>query len=166
MPCALSECSGGADRRKRGPTGVNRLGGDAFLQVATGQCERTSVKRLSPIVSVVFLVGATASGVVPADHRHGARVGVGVVIGAPLLWGYYPRYLAIPGYYPYSPVYSYPPAVVVQPSAPVYIERAPRSIAGDDGDYWYYCRKPRGYYPYVKKCPGGWERVAPRPEEP
>jgi len=30
-----------------------------------------------------------------------------------------------------------------------------------DGRSWYYCKSPEGYYPYVKKCDGKWERVAP-----
>jgi hypothetical protein len=29
--------------------------------------------------------------------------------------------------------------------------------------YWYYCRDPEGYYPYVTKCPSGWAKVAPTP---
>jgi hypothetical protein len=28
---------------------------------------------------------------------------------------------------------------------------------------WYYCRKPDGYYPYVKACPGGWQTVPAQP---
>ena len=40
-------------------------------------------------------------------------------------------------------------------------------IAEDGGrsadGYWYYCESSDGYYPYVKECPGGWQRVAPRP---
>ena len=30
-------------------------------------------------------------------------------------------------------------------------------------NYWYYCRAPAGYYPYVNNCPNGWEQVAPQP---
>ena len=29
--------------------------------------------------------------------------------------------------------------------------------------YWYYCRTSKGYYPYVKDCPVGWEKVSPLP---
>ena len=29
--------------------------------------------------------------------------------------------------------------------------------------YWYHCKSPQGYYPYVKTCPGGWERVPATP---
>jgi len=29
--------------------------------------------------------------------------------------------------------------------------------------YWYYCHRPRGYYPQVLRCPGGWIPVVPPP---
>lgn len=29
--------------------------------------------------------------------------------------------------------------------------------------YWYYCKNPKGYYPYIPKCPGGWTRVPAKP---
>ncbi len=29
--------------------------------------------------------------------------------------------------------------------------------------WWYACRRPAGYYPYVRECPGGWEKVAATP---
>jgi len=28
--------------------------------------------------------------------------------------------------------------------------------------YWYYCAESKTYYPYVKECPGGWQRVTPQ----
>jgi hypothetical protein len=43
--------------------------------------------------------------------------------------------------------YYYPP--------PVYIEK----------QYWFYCESAGAYYPYVKECPSGWQRVLPTPEE-
>jgi hypothetical protein len=49
---------------------------------------------------------------------------------------------------PYWAPYPSPP-VVVQPPAP----RAS----------WYYCDRPKGYYPYVQHCPGGWRPVVPTP---
>jgi hypothetical protein len=73
--------------------------------------------------------------------------GFGVVIGGPFWpWG--------------PPDFYYPPQVVEVPiQPPTYIEQDTPPGAG----YWYYCRDPRGYYPYVKACPGGWQRVAPQP---
>jgi hypothetical protein len=34
----------------------------------------------------------------------------------------------------------------------------------DSGDYWYYCRDPEGYYPYVQHCNRAWEPVPAQPE--
>lgn len=75
-------------------------------------------------------------------------------------WG--PRIYAYPGWwwpYPYSysypyPSYQPPPEVIEQP--PAYSEPEQQQP-----DYWYYCRNPQGYYPYIKSCPGGWMQVRP-----
>ncbi len=76
-------------------------------------------------------------------------------------WG--PGY---PYYYPYYPYY-YPyytaPPVVIQQTPTQYIQRDQES---EGSDYWYFCRKPEGYYPYVKRCPNGWLRVVPSNEPP
>ncbi|MGT2427644.1 hypothetical protein ACU4GI_16525 [Cupriavidus basilensis] len=29
--------------------------------------------------------------------------------------------------------------------------------------YWYHCARPDGYYPYIKACPGGWQKVPAQP---
>jgi hypothetical protein len=70
-------------------------------------------------------------------------------------WGY--PYYSYP-YYPY-PYYPEPP-VVTQEQPQVYVEPAPQQ---EEQNYWYYCPKSKGYYPYVKKCPEGWLRVVPSP---
>jgi hypothetical protein len=107
---------------------------------------------------VVALAGAVASE--PALAHGGSRVSVGVGFGfgypywgAP--WG--------PWYYPPPPIY-YP---VVVPARPVtYIEQrsaaAPAPAPVRDA-WWYYCEGSKGYYPYVRECPAGWERVPPTP---
>jgi len=85
---------------------------------------------------------------------HGMRGNVGIYVGP--YWS--------PWYYP--PPYYYQPRVVVVPPAvpPVYIEQneAPAESAQQ---YWYYCRSGKGYYPYVKECPDGWQKVLPQPEK-
>ena len=60
------------------------------------------------------------------------------------------------------------PALVRQ----AYESLAPRQQApqaaqqqGAADQYWYFCRGANAYYPYVKECPGGWQRVQPRPQE-
>ena len=85
-------------------------------------------------------------------HFGGPRVFIGGYFGSP----YYPYYY--PYGYPYSYPYPYPdpyyPQADTQP--PVYAEP-------EQDSYWYYCQDPRGYYPYVESCPGGWTRVVPTP---
>jgi len=122
------------------------------------------MKLSKPLLTMAALMAMAASVPAWADHGHyhgGARVGV--VIGAPGYWHYRDPYFYPPYPYPY-PYYSYPPVVVTPAEPPTYIEQAPaaQSQAPASND-WYYCRKPDGYYPYVKQCPGGWQRVAPQP---
>lgn len=94
----------------------------------------------------------TAGSAAAHGHWHHPHWGVGVYVGAPLIWPHY--------YYPYPPsvVYApgyYPPAtVIVRESPPAYVERGASS-------YWYYCDQPAGYYPYVKECQGTWRAVPP-----
>jgi len=129
---------------------------------------------------LALLIGWTASGVAWADrgshsgvrvsgghfsggHHFGGRAHFGVYIGPGFGWPWY--------YGPYySPYYTYPPVV---PSGPqVYVEQeivsaapAPQSSASaqQPGSWWYFCQKTQSYYPYVKECPGGWQKVAPQP---
>lgn len=78
--------------------------------------------------------------------------------GYPYYYGYRSRY-----YYPRS--YGYPSSIIAPASRPVYIQRE-ASVAAttqQQTNYWYYCRNPEGYYPYVKQCPEGWLQVAPQP---
>jgi hypothetical protein len=87
-----------------------------------------------------------------------ARVRGNIWIGP--VWG--------PGYwgpaYPYSPYpYYSPPPVVIQQEPQEYIEQAPQP---PEQQYWYFCPDPKGYYPYVEKCPKGWMKVVPTPTPP
>jgi hypothetical protein len=58
---------------------------------------------------------------------------------------------------------------------PTYIERGdearpsearPSASApsGPRRDWWYFCPETKTYYPYVKECAGGWQRVEPKPQ--
>lgn len=49
--------------------------------------------------------------------------------------------------------------------APTYIERSPPAEPAAQV-WWYWCADSRAYYPYVKECPGGWQRVAPQTVQP
>lgn len=108
-------------------------------------------------------------------HGHGhVRFGVGLYVGVPLFS--YPYYYP-PAYY-YPPVY-YPPVVLSQPAPPVYVEQsavqpvqssqqaapqaAPQPTSQPAQNWWYFCAESDGYYPYVKQCAAGWQRVSPQP---
>ncbi len=72
-----------------------------------------------------------------------------VIVGAPFFG---------PFYYPY-PYYYYPPMSYLPPD---YMEGG-GAAPGPSEAYWYYCAGAKAYYPYVKECPGGWQKVAPQP---
>ena len=119
------------------------------------------------LILALLLLGVGGIGNAWADHGH---VRFGVMIGP--YWGA-PWHYPPPAYY-YPPYYAYPP-VVVQPQAPqVYIEQPaapavapipapPVAAAPAPVNYWYYCAAAKGYYPYVRECPGGWQKVLPQP---
>ena len=96
-------------------------------------------------------------------------LGLGLAIAAP----YNPPRYYQPVYY--QPAYYAPPQVIIQapayveqsapsyappPPAPIYQQQAP---AAEGNNWWYHCNRPEGYYPYVRTCPSGWQRVAPTP---
>ncbi|MBI1773207.1 MAG: hypothetical protein HYR68_12835 [Burkholderiales bacterium] len=53
-------------------------------------------------------------------------------------------------YNTYTPNYSNDSNIISQPNS------TPQSTAGKD---WLYCHQPDGFYPAIKSCPSGWERV-------
>lgn len=113
--------------------------------------------RTAAFALLIALAGIFATEPAQAHGRTRVSVGVGFGFGYPF-WG--------PWYYP--PPYYYYPVPVVVPAQPVtYIEQRvveQRSApAPDRGAWWYYCDGSRSYYPHVKECPGGWQRVAPVP---
>jgi len=104
---------------------------------------------------------------------------VGVYVGPGAYWGpayprpyYYPRAF-YPGLYPYpylygDPYYNSAPVVVVPPTPQVYIEQggaAAEPVENAAQQYWYFCKGSNKYYPYVKECPGGWQKVLPQPAQ-
>lgn len=74
---------------------------------------------------------------------HSGRKGWWWVVGG--VWYFYP-----------APVYPYPdpylPPAVIAPPAPAVAQQ-----------YWYYCPKPAGYYPYVPRCTTAWQAVPANP---
>lgn len=79
-------------------------------------------------------------------------------------WGFWDPFY-YPYYYPYPSYRYYPaPSVVVPQQPEEYI--TPDSQSEEEGGYWYFCRKPEGYYPYVERCPSGWMKVVPNVAPP
>jgi hypothetical protein len=108
-------------------------------------------------IRVALALALLAAGLVASESAlaHRSRVSIGLHFGVPIGWGYTHPY----PYYYYPPAYV--PAVVVPAPPQTYIERpAPQQPAHG---WWYYCADSRAYYPYVKDCPAGWQRVAPQP---
>ena len=99
--------------------------------------------------------------------RHGySSFDFDVVVGDPFWRGpwyypyyspYYDPYYYYPFYYPYAPV-------VTVPSTPQeYIERPHGKSSPAPSGVWYYCPESKAYYPYVRECPGGWQKVPAKP---
>jgi hypothetical protein len=116
-----------------------------------------TLARIIIAATVVLMMGLIPGN--SADARgghggHGGHIGVGVWLG-PGWWGpyYYPYY------YPY-PYYQEPP-IVIEQQPEVYVQPTPQPE--QQPVYWYFCKDPQGYYPYVKQCPSGWTRVVPTP---
>lgn len=91
----------------------------------------------------------------PRHHHHGHGGGralgwgiAGLALGSAVLWA------------------ATRPPVVVQEPAQVYMPPPPMepvvAYSPPADGWWYYCRSAGAYYPYVKHCAGGWERVSPR----
>jgi hypothetical protein len=121
-----------------------------------------NTKAIIAVTLAAALAGFALSGPAAAHGygygRGGGHVTFGLHFGVPL--GYY-------GYYP-APYYYYPPyypPAVVAPGPTTYVERGDAAPSPDAQAYWYYCPDSRGYYPYVKQCPGGWQKVAPQPQQ-
>lgn len=112
--------------------------------------------------ALLGLVAVCVTGmlVTPDAEAHGrrARLSVGLHFGAPLYWHPWPAY----HYYP-APVYVAPSVVQVAPPV-TYVERHDPPVTDQQG-WWYYCVNKGGYYPYVKECPGGWQKVPPAPPQ-
>jgi hypothetical protein len=107
---------------------------------------------------LALVIGLFAATDTWAHGRGRARLSLGFHFGVP----YY-------GWYAPPPYYYYPYPMVVSPP-PVYVERyveqapPPADVTGPQPaapNYWYYCRESQAYFPYVKECPGAWQRVVP-----
>jgi hypothetical protein len=151
------------------------------------------MKRLPLLLAAFAALLTLFAASTPAEAHGRIRGGVFLNFGVP--WpGYYwgPRYYYGPPAYTYYDDYYYgpPTAVVIERRQPEYVERsdvegrsaAPSSTAPSTSDqatanapapsqvkatnWWYWCESSKKYYPYVKECSGGFERVPPQPVPP
>jgi hypothetical protein len=137
------------------------------------------IMKVARCLSVLLVISLVGAGNAWADRGHrggghrgghfGTWAGIGLtalVLGAALAPR--PVYATSPYYPAYYPAY-YPP-LVVEPAATVYSEPMPsyapppvaRSQRSTD---WYYCPAAKAYYPYVRECASGWQRVPARPAD-
>ena len=141
------------------------------------------MKRFTVVLFAVVLTFAFLSSPSILEAGHGGHGGRGGHHGGfhgsfyfgvgPGFWpgyygGYYPYYWGAPvvgwpyGGWPYASYTGWPyyPPQATQAS-PEYNEPEQQQPY-----YWYYCQDPKGYYPYVKSCPGGWMQVVPNVTPP
>ncbi|MDW8469172.1 MAG: hypothetical protein RML56_09615 [Burkholderiales bacterium] len=115
--------------------------------------------RRTAILAAALASSVFATTTALAHGRHHGHVRIRVVIGTPVV-----VYRWIPPPPPRYVVLHPPPRGWVA-TAPVYVARdADRAAAGDSW-WYYYCPQARAYYPYVRHCPGGWQRVPPQPSD-
>jgi hypothetical protein len=141
---------------------ANDIGQESWLRVVGGPSDRSALpaaafrgkeyahaRRIVPMLMVLLIGGAIPA---HAGHRYPRHGGLVIV----------PRLVVpvVPSWWPYG----YPPMVVapappvdVQPAPPVSVQPPPPRPS------WYSCEHPKGYYPYVQQCPGGWRQVDPSP---
>lgn len=145
----------------------------------------TSYSKKLLIIILLTLGSAMANSASAQGRHHGHHSGPGVswsiglglgILAYPYISysrnyypGYYPAYYARyqSGYYPEVMVET---TVVTPAPGTVYVRRAdagttlpeqsysvqPSATSGSD---WYYCHNPDGFYPSIKSCPSGWQRV-------
>ncbi len=97
-------------------------------------------------------------------HGFGYGVGLGIALSVPLYaLGYYSNpYYSYPAYAYPEPAYSYP-APAVAASGAYTAQGYPQAQAAAPQQDWYFCPNSNAYYPYVRECPGGWQRVPSTP---
>ena len=156
LPVVLTDRAAYADSGGRGGTSVSRessgRGGPEFVARQGGRDVVTRSGSRGGDIGSRGGRGGHSTRFVSPRHSHGHFSG-SIWIGPS--WGVWD-----PFWYPYYPSYRYyaPPTVVVPQEPQEYI--LPESQQEETG-YWYFCRNPEGYYPYVERCPSGWMRVVP-----
>ncbi len=128
--------------------------------------QKIDMKRLFLVCLTILLLGLMANGSVWAHGRYNFGFNLGYYDpGYYSHFGYGSYGYGDPFFYPPMHMYPpyYPPTVIVPSAPPVYIQSEETRPAQQRTYYWYYCRNPEGYYPYIQQCPEGWLQVAPQP---
>jgi hypothetical protein len=105
------------------------------------------------LVAVILILSSALPSQAEWHGGHGGFSFRGSICVGPGWWGPW----GYPYSYPYYPYYAESP-VVIEKQAPVYVQPNRQQ---EESDYWYFCTKPQGYYPYIKRCPVGWLKVVP-----
>lgn len=131
------------------------------------------MKRLSRLLAAFAALLSLFAVSVPAEAHGRVRGGLFLNFGVPWPGYWAPRFYYPPAYSYYYDDYYVPPAVVVQRrDPPQYIERSdiegtpPASQVQPEQNWWYWCAASQKYFPYVKECEGGFQRVPPQPLPP
>lgn len=144
-------------------------------KVIAGVKMKSFTKQINFISLVIILLAPLFSGSVWAGGGHGWGHGGGGHFGGWHGGGHFGYDLALGlglgyglGYYGYGmpypyPYYPYQPVVAAPSPPPVYTQQNIPTTSEPQTNYWHYCRNPDGYYPYVRECPGGWEKIPPQP---
>jgi len=129
------------------------------------------MKRLTLLLAAFATLLSLLAFSAPADAHGRVRGGVFLNFGVP-----WPGYYWGPRYYYGPPAYYYDdwapaPVIIERRSAPTYIERsdveaAPPVSQQQPQHWWYWCQAAEKYYPYVKECPGGFQKVPAQPVPP
>jgi hypothetical protein len=118
------------------------------------------MKKVVIVIIGLFVCLGLFSGTLYAQHRGGFHGG-GFHGGGPRVSIH--GYFGFPFYYPYRDYPYYYPYAYPEP----YINTEPPvNIEPQQTYYWYHCGDPKGYYPYITSCPGGWTKVVPTPPPP
>lgn len=128
-----------------------------------------SMMKKTVLASLIATLGATP--ILAEAHGGGGGWWFPALLGGAILYDvtrphYYqpdPYYYQPAPVYYQQPVYVQPaPAYSYAPPAPAY-QQAQQAPAAAAPQTWYYCASAKGYYPYVRVCPGGWEQVPAMP---
>lgn len=129
-------------------------------------------RQITRVVAIVALVCGTVL-IVSAPSQAGPHGHDGGHWHGGWGWGpwwpgyYYGPYASYPPDYVYPPVYAYPvvpaPPVVIQQPAPAPVPPPVAQQQAPAPTSYYYCKKPKGYYPYVQSCSVSWRLVPLQP---